>query len=218
MPLLLGLCAICFAATAPAANVLLQVSVSSSIFQSDGTTPLADGSIIHVIGSGDDLDDGFPMSGDDFISNQAGGDDAILAVTTIEASQLGVNGTFSLEFYYDSATFNYMYLRAFDTAENYPYPIGTVHWASSVLLQPSEGQVLFAGFSTVNQMSFTTESELQIQQFGTSEGGHTTVPEPGTGHLILLFMGGVLIYRATRGRGRLKLAEATIAPAPRDWI
>ncbi len=196
-----------------AATVLLSVWVSSAINEQDGTTPLADGSVIHIVGSASDgLNNGFPSMGTNLVSNVAMPDDTILHTTVIDSTYFGEDGRFFAQFYYDDTLYDHFYLRAFDSSL-YPYPTGLVYWgSSSVLAAPDaplgEADLVFASFNTSTENNFVA------------------VPEPGTAQLILLFMGGALAYRAARSRGRVRLSEllasaspaAAASPPPRDWL
>lgn len=172
-----------------AATISLVAYVSNSIYQSNGVTPLADGSVVQIIGSGDQINDGFPMSGTNLISNQTLGDDVLLGTVTINSNILGVAGTFySADYTFDDSQISYLYLRVYDTTAN--PPTGMVNWTYSPLAgYTSFFNVAFVdfggGFSTTNYDSFVV------------------IPEPGTANLFILFLMLLAGMRfSLRGRSR----------------
>jgi hypothetical protein len=114
--LLTALCLWCGVSltTTQAALINLQAFVTFALLDED-LAPLADGSIVQIIGSGDDIID--PMA--TFGTNVTGGvtgDDLILGTITIQSSQLGSNGTFFAgNIFFETDDINYMYLRFYNT-------------------------------------------------------------------------------------------------------
>ncbi|MDD3604722.1 MAG: hypothetical protein PHD86_06010 [Kiritimatiellae bacterium] len=181
----------CLSATlAQGALVNLQAYIVFSLFQSDGTTALPDGSIVQILGSTDGSID--PMqeygtTGDYFA--QPTGDDIIIGTIVVDSTILGIDGTFYTGgFYYDNTVVDYMYIRFFDTTIS---PIvGNYDWGQSPIFDVDgldDGVMMFMDFGG----SYTASSNDTF----------VAIPEPSTASLLLLFAGLLCGVRAGMMRG-----------------
>lgn len=177
-----GLCLVasCLAwATARAAIVDLDAYVEFSIMENDGVTPLADGSWVYIIGSGNSVADpirdvwGAPPT--DLIPNSVTGDDVILGIVQIGQDVIS-NGTFFTTVQYDSLEVSYVYIRFFDTT-NYNIT-GMLYWGTSAVVQLG----VTLGVSTVQ---FDPGGSL----VATDYNNFVVIPKPTTGNLIVLVAG-----------------------------
>ena len=178
------------AALAQGALVNLQAYIVFSLFQSDGSTALPDGSIVQIIGSTDGTLDPMLELGNtgEYIATTTG-DDVIIGTIVVDSTILGINGTFYTGgFYYDNTVVDYMYIRFFDTTV---YPIeGTYDWGQSPIFDVDgldDGVMFFMDFGG----SYTAVSNDTF----------VTIPEPSTASLLLLFAGLLCGVRAGMMRG-----------------
>ena len=145
-----------------------------------GGTPLPDGSIIEIIGSGDAIQDGHVPFGGGFAWGTTLGDDIILASTVVDSS-LGA-GTFFQSLTYDDTVVNNLYIRFYDITAP---PLGsngqTIAWGSSAVFAASS-------FFGVDFQDFTPTGPLDTPNTNV----FFVVPEPGS-FSILAFMGLVLV-------------------------
>jgi len=164
--------AVCLSASlAQGAMVNLQAWITYSLFQSNGTTWLPDGSVVQIIGSSDGIIDPMPSHGTNVIATTTG-DDIIIGTVLIDSTLWGSNGTFySGDFYFDNTVVDYMYIRFFDTT----YPVlGFTNWGVSGISTVADDGVMFfmdfgGGFAAVSNNNFVQ------------------IPEPSTASLLLLF-------------------------------
>ncbi len=182
LAILLGL-----AVAAPGALINLQAYVLYALMNESGTIPLADGSLVQIIGSEDAVADPMTMLGSNVISTVSG-DDIVLSTITIQSAMLGSNGTFYAgNIYYDSDEIHNVYIRFFDTTG----PItGLISWGQSDLFTADEHQfgVNFIDFGGIYA--------------ATNENNFVVIPEPGTLNLMLVWLGMVGALRASRLRER----------------
>gem|GEM_PF-1193282 len=192
LAMLLTLCS-ALLPSAQAAIVNLQAYVLLEIYQSDGTTPLPDGSIVQIIGSFDNVMDA-PEELGGGLTGDTTGDDVILSVITINSADLGIPGTFfSGNTFFESDDIKYMYIRFYDTTS---YPLsGTVDWGQS---------------STITNAEHVAFNVLEMDFVGGFTANETdtfvVIPEPATTHLVLTAL---LLVWALRARARHK-AQARI--------
>lgn len=169
---------------AQAAIVDLIAYVSYSLLNSSGA-PLADGSIVMIFGSGDDINNGPESFGDALIADSTQGDDVYLGMVRIDAPSYGnSNGTFytANNFSFDDDTIHYLYIRFFNTT-NYPIQNVYTQWnTSSIFGFTSEFNKVTVDF-VGNYMTSVTN------QF-------VVIPEPSTSHLLVVFFGLALGMRA----------------------
>lgn len=177
------------APVAHAAIVDLDAYVLQPILGGDGVTPLADGSWVFIIGSGDGVLDPMQQFGPYYDAYTTTGDDVILGIVQIDSS-LGP-GTFATTVQYDSATINYAYIRFFDTTSN--LIAGPVYWGTSSVF--ALGVTL--GVSTVQ---FDDNNQLVATNYNT----FVVIPEPGTANLLLLVGGMIWAMRSSMGRKKKK--------------
>lgn len=185
----------CGAAAVRAAIVDLDAYVLQPILGGDGVTPLADGSWVFIIGSGDSVIDpmmtyGAPAT--NYIANSTTGDDVILGVVFIDSS-LGP-GTFATTVQYDSSLIDYVYIRFFDTTG----PLtGMLYWGTSTVFELG----VTLGVSTV-------QFDQNDQLVATNYNNFVVIPEPSTANLLLLVGGMIWAMRASMGRKK-KANKAT---------
>ena len=198
---------VCFALAglwpARAALVDLDAYVSFSIYDESGNTPLADGSVVYIIGSGNATVDPMSNSGTNLIAYSTTGDDVILGYATIGGT--GSNGTFFTTVQYDDTFVNYVYIRFFDFT-NDPYDIqGMVYWgqSSNFFLGPPT-----LGVSTVN---FNPDATLVTSNYN----NFIAVPEPNTANLLVLVAGMGWAMRASM-KGRRKDEKKKQGEKPGD--
>lgn len=181
---------VCLSATlAQGALVNLQAYVVFSLFQSDGTTALPEGSIIQILGSTDGSIDPMQEYGTTDYIAQPTGDDVIIGTIVVDSTILGIDGTFYTgAFYYDNTVVDYMYIRFFDTTVS---PIvGTYDWGQSPIFDVDgldDGVMFFMDFGG----SYTASSNDTF----------VAIPEPSTASLLLLFAGLLCGVRAGMMRG-----------------
>jgi hypothetical protein len=171
---------------ARATIVDLDIYAVNPLLGSDGVTPLADGSWIIIVGSGDSIAD--PMqtyNSTSLIATSTTGDDVIIAILPLN-SLLGT-GTFGFTVQYDSSQISYVYIRFFQTTN---WPIGgNIYWGTSAVYQLG----VTLGVSTV-----------QVDPFGslvaTNYNHFVPIPEPSTANLLLLVGGMIWAMRASMKR------------------
>jgi len=162
--------------TVKADLVNLIAYVSYSLLNNLGL-PLADGTIVMIIGSGDAVANPMVYVGGNPIAWSVTGDDVIIGEIRIgQPSYNGSNGTFltDSQFQYDSSVVSNMYIRFFNTTN--AVPTGSVVWGYTtpipVTNQFGDATVDFVG----NYMTTLTNFFVVI-------------PEPSTSRLYLLFFG-----------------------------
>jgi hypothetical protein len=171
-----------------AAPVNLIAYVTYSLLNSGGT-PLADGSIVMIFGSGDAINNGpTTWGGTNLIADSTQGDDVYLGNVRIDMPSNSSNGTFYTagEIWFDDAVIHYLYLRFFDTT-NYPVG-GYVAWNTSTVIETTSrfGQV---------QMDFLGNVPTSVTN------NFAVIPEPSSASLFVLFAGLLLGTRASMKKG-----------------
>lgn len=173
------------ASSASAAIINLSAYVTIALLNEDGSAPLADGSIVQVIGSYDSIIDPMGSSGGGYLGTTTG-DDLIIATITIDSSQLGSNGTFYVgNLYYESDDVNYMYLRFFDSTG----PLtGLISW----------------GESPVTNVEYDAFGSIVVEFSGgygtTNTDTFTIIPEPNTLSLVMVWSGMLAALKSTMRR------------------
>lgn len=165
-----------------AAPVDLDAWVEYSIMNSDGSAPLADGSWVYIIGSGNNTADPMFSLGTNYIGASVTGDDVILGVVQINLDSYS-NGTFYTAVRYDSDEVDYVYIRFFDTVGALT---GMLDWGQSAVYELG----ITAGVSTVD---FGNNQASERDNF-------VVIPEPTTGNLIVLVAGMLWAMRARQRR------------------
>ncbi len=171
-------------------TVQLQAYVTTEVMLADGVTPIPDGSIVHVFGSWDAINDGPVMVGTNVIANSTQNDDVYLGTTTIFSG-----GYFFDTFEFESTEVRYVYVRFFNT--NADPVVGWVEWGTSAM------------FVVTNYEPFQQVSVDFGENKVTATNYFITIPEPGTGNLALvaagvmagLFAGGRKFGRKSKGSG-----------------
>jgi hypothetical protein len=167
------------AATAQAAPCRLIAYVSLALLDSAGAS-LADGSVVLIFGSYDYVNDGpsAPYGGDDpLVANSTLGDDVYLGYAFIDTPSFdNTDGTFVSDgaITFDTADIHYFYIRFFDT-RGYPVAGTGIAWNTSMLF------------------GYTQEFGDAVVDFGGNINTSVTndfviIPEPSTGHLLLLMI------------------------------
>ncbi len=181
--------------TASAVSINLQAYITYSLLTSNGSSPLADGSVVYIIGSKDGVADPMQTYGaTNYIANSVTGDDIIIGVATIYAADLNSNGTFYAgSFYYDDALVDYLYIRFFDAPG--PNVTGMVNWAISA--PPTNvGDISdCCGLSTI-------EVDFIGNIAATNYNNFVVIPEPATVNLIVMCGGMLSALGAFRRRGK----------------
>ncbi len=169
-------------------TVRLIAYVSHSLLTSAGV-PLADGSIVMIFGSSDSINNGMVAYGTNYIADSVQGNDTYIGTVRVDMpSWNSSNGTFlsDEEFTFDTTNVSFLYIRIFNTT-NLPV-LGWVAWNTSAVF----GYTDFFGAAEVdfygNYLTIITNNFVVI-------------PEPSTGHLVLLFLGLMAGLRASMRKG-----------------
>lgn len=178
--------AILTVAIAHAATITLVAWVTYSLYGNDGQ-PLADNSVVYLIGSKDAVNDGMQTAGSNYIPDSVQGDDVFIGTVLIGYNTTS-NGTFLTgDFTFDSDQVDYIYIRFFDTTVM--PPVGTQYWGVS-------------GMTNADSHAFEV---LWLDLVGgfraTNEAVFVVIPEPGSGHLLLLLAGLVWGLRLSAKKG-----------------
>lgn len=167
--------------SAQAAPVDLDAWVEFALYQSDNATPLADGSWVFIIGSGDGVADPmFLYGGTNYIAQTVTGDDVILGMVRIGANGADP-GTFFTTVRYESDEINYVYIRFFETGGEIT---GMQNWGQSATFDLS----IMAGVTTVDFGS----------GYANQQNNFVVIPEPSTANLVVLIAGMVWAMRRNR--------------------
>ncbi len=184
--------------SASAAIINLSAYVTLALLNADGSAPLADGSIVQIIGSYDDVIDPMSTAGGGYTGGTTG-DDIIIATITINSTQLGSNGTFYVgNLYYESDDINYMYLRFFDSTG----PLtGLISW----------------GEAPITNVEYDAFGSILVEFTGgygtTNTGTFTIIPEPNTLNLLMVWTGMIAALKSSmRKEARKKKKGATPHP------
>lgn len=188
------------ATSASAALINLQAWVTYALLNADGTTPLADGSVVQIIGSFDNVADPLQFSGSNLTSGVTG-DDVLIASITIQSSILGSNGTFYTgDYYYESDDIQNMYIRFYDTTG----PLtGLLSWGQSPVTNALHHEFGGIFIDFVGNYAATNQNNFVV------------IPEPGTLNFILMWAGMLAAMRASMKRDQRKAkgkAPATFVP------
>jgi hypothetical protein len=193
----LAACLTLLVLSAGAASINLQAYITFSLLTSNASSPLADGSVVYIIGSKDGIADPMQTYGGpetNYIANSVTGDDIIIGVTTVYAADLNSNGTFYAgEYYYDDALVDYLYIRFFDSPG--PQITGMVNWAIS---EPptNVGDIAdCCGLSTI-------EVDFIGNIAATNYNNFVVIPEPSTVNLVVMCGGMLSALGAFRRRGK----------------
>jgi len=160
-----------------AATIRLEAYISYGLQEmAPSADYLADGSVVMIIGSTDAVRDPMAAHGTNYISDSTTGDDVIIGTVFLD-SLLGSGTFYDASLTFDSTdNINYMYLRFFDTT-NYPV-VGQYDWGMTDM---SNTDHVVGGWLS---MDFAPDSSYHT----TSNDSFVVIPEPGSGHLLLLFV------------------------------
>jgi hypothetical protein len=167
------------AATAQATPCRLIAYVSLALLDSAGAN-LADGSVVLIFGSLDYINNGpvAPYGGNNpLVANSTQGDDMYLGYALIDMPSYNLtDGTFISDgaITFDTADINYFYIRFFDTL-TYPVAGSNIAWNTSMLF----GYTQVFGDAVVD---FGGDIRTSVTN------DFVVIPEPSTGHLLLLML------------------------------
>jgi hypothetical protein len=183
--------------SAKALIVDLDAFVDMAILQEDLSTPLADGTWVYIIGSGDATNDGMEVyGGTNLIAGSVLGDDVILGVIQIPLNELSGSGRFFARVEYESDDINFVYLRFFNATS---MPItGMVWWGTSSMFQLG----VTLGVATVQFDQFD-------QLAATNQNNFVVIPEPSSMNLFVLVAGMLWTIRS-----RIKMAAGREEDSP----
>jgi hypothetical protein len=190
--------------TGNSATINLQAYITFSLLTSNGLLPLADGSVIYIVGSLDSVQDPMQTYGGpatNYIADSTSGDDVIVGVTAIYAADLNSNGTFYAgEFYYDDDLVDYLYIRFFDS----PAPItGMVNWGTSPMT--NVGDIFDCCGLSVIEVDFIGNIPA------TNYNNFVVIPEPSTVNLLVL-CGGLFSALGVYARRAKRATSSTCTP------
>ena len=173
-----------------AALVDLDAYVTYSIYGPDGTTPLANGSIVYIIGSLNSVVDPPQSYGvTNYIASSVTGDDVILGIVRI-GDNVSSNGTFFTTVQYDSDAIDYVYIRFFDSTNN--PPAGMVYWGTS--------SNYFIGPPTLGVSTVDFNPNTANPLIASNYNNFVIVPEPSSANLIVLVAGMAWAMRSSMKR------------------
>ncbi|HMP75883.1 MAG TPA: hypothetical protein PKE12_06270 [Kiritimatiellia bacterium] len=163
-----GLAIFLGASSLQAAIINLSAYIINPLYQQDGFTPLADGSLVQIIGSYDNVIDPMSEVGGGLTGSPTG-DDVILATIVIDSTTLGIDGTFYVSnIYYNNDDIKHMYIRFYDTTG----PLtGLVYWGESPIqnVEYDAFGAIFVdfvgGYSTTNQDNFVVIPEPNTMNY-----------------------------------------------------
>ncbi|MFH0907498.1 MAG: hypothetical protein V1929_01885 [bacterium] len=166
--------------------------VQFAIYDHTGTsTPLADGSVIYIVGSLDGVNDGMDGYGDtNLVAGSFNNDDYLLATVRIGDGVLpDDDGMFFISIIYDSTITAYAYIRFFDTMGD---PVtGLVYYGVSDMIEIPPGAMGPADVQFDPGGNLVTDLRTNF----------VVIPEPGTANLIMLVAGMACAMRASvKGR------------------
>lgn len=164
--------------------VSLDALVSNSIYDENGAGfPLADGSIVQIIASGDAVIDPFQTyGGTNLLSNSTTGDDVILYTAVIGENETPNSGRFFASLDFDTALYTNVYIRFFNSQG----PLtGMIYWGTSAMYQVG----VTLGVATVD---FNPNDNLST----TNYNNFVIIPEPSTGSLFVVVAGMLWALRA----------------------
>ena len=165
---------------AHAALVTLYAYVSYSIYDNTGTTPLANNSIVYVIGSSNAVVD--PMmtyGGTNLLAESVTGDDVFLGMVRI-GDNVSSNGTFFTVIEFESDQVQYVYLRFMDYQGSEPVT-GLVYWGNS--------SNFFVGSPTLGVSVIDFNQDAPNSLVSSNQNNFVSIPEPGTANLLVLVAG-----------------------------
>ncbi len=184
-----------FMGTAQAQTYTLDLWVSATFYESDGVTPLADGSIVVIMASIDTVDDGMvetsPGSGT-YIATSTQGDDIFLGYAYI-GQPTGVGpGQFEILIAGVPVAYTNIYIRFFDYTNGPPIAGTNIEWGVT--------EVFPAGPLNFGLREVEVDTDQTINQ----TNNFTVIPEPSTAPLFLLFIGLMFGLRASMTKSARK--------------
>lgn len=186
-----------------AATINLIAYVTFALKDSDGN-PLADGSYVAIVGSGDAVNDGMTLTQDGYIAESVHGDDVFIGWVRIGMPAYNETpGTFytANQYTFDDTVVHNLYLRFFDTTV-YPIEGGGIAWGTSPVTNV-DANIAF-GQATMDFIgNYQTEYTNNFY----------IIPEPGTGSLlfvVLALMGGTSFYLKQAGARKRRAGRRAV--------
>lgn len=182
-----------------AALVDLDALVTYSIYGNDGVTPLANGSLVYIIGSFDAIVDpmyAFGSPPTNLVANSVTGDDVILGSVRI-GDNVSSNGTFFTTVKFESTQVRYVYIRYFEYT-NAEYVTGMVYWGQS--------SNWFIGGPTLGVSTVDFDPNGNQHLVASNYNNFGVIPEPSTANLLVLVAGMAWAMRVSMKR-RVKQAR-----------
>lgn len=182
-----------FAGAVQAQTYTLDLYVTATFYQSDGVTPLADGSVVIIMASIDQVDDGMietsPGSGT-YIASSSQGDDVFLGYAYIgQPSGVGP-GQFEILIAGVPVAYTNIYIRFFDYTNGVPVAGTNIEWGVTDVFP-------------VGPLNFgVRELEIDEDQVINQTNDFVVIPEPSTAPLFLLFIGLMFGLKASLTKGK----------------
>jgi len=171
----------------------------NAIYKPGMTGFLADGSLVQIISSEDNVADGFWSINGSYVINSTTGDDELLASTTIGSGSPSSSGLFSWSFDLDTSYLNnYFYIRFFDYPASSIYTLNgptNLYWGTSAVYLAS---AFDNGFFVELDFS-TTSTNLVANQ----NNSFVVIPEPSSVSFFALVGGLALAMRSRLKRKKL---------------
>lgn len=190
-----GLLINAFIGTVPSHALIVDLDayVDMSILGPDGVTPIADGSWVFIIGSGDAIQDPMASVGTNLIANSVTGDDVILGAIQIPFNSIPGTGMFFATVQYESDDINYTYIRFFDSTGQLTGPL---YWGTSTMFQLG----VTLGVSTV-------QYDQNTQLVATNLNNFIIIPEPSTANLFVVVAGMLWAMRRHRAVSSVQVSD-----------
>jgi len=173
-------------------TVRLYATVTYSLLNHLSNAPLADGSVVYIMGSSNAIADPPFVYGSQtsLVANSTTGDDTFIGEVRI-GDGVTSNGTFfTSNFEFDSDQVKYVYLRFFETTSN-GWVEGTGIWWNT---SPTFEATNFNPWVPVMAVDFVGNYAA------TNRNNFVIIPEPGVAGLVLL--SGGLLFAAGMGRSK----------------
>lgn len=188
--------------------VRLYATVTYSLLNHLSNAPLADGSMVYIMGSSNDVADSPPTISGGLVAHGVTNDDTYIGHVRI-GDGVSSNGTFFTSNYeFDSDQVKYVYLRFFETNPPGQYIDGTGIWWNT---SPT--------FSATNFNPWAPQVNVDFigNYAATNRNDFVVIPEPGTGILVVLCGGLLMAVRAGRRSGDPPKPENKAPPENTPW-
>ena len=195
--LAVALCGLAQAAALPAraALVELDIYVSYSILNSTTNAPIADGSWVEIVGSGDSVNNGMAtVGGTNYLATSVQGNDTIHGYVYIGDNSYVNTGMFFQTVSYDTTNnVGYVYIRYFQSTS---VPDGMTYWGQSDVynLSPTNFGVVSIDVNPGDNLVANLYDNFVV------------IPEPGTA--VMFLMAGGLLFSVRRVQRKRLLKQA----------